>query len=227
MIDDRTDITPDAALAALAAPLFVENDGEGALFLRGLGLHVEINLAEPGTRYNPDGPGILAQPDAMEGIVGYGATREAAALACRDRMLELLRTPAEMFDALAEGAERAATIEWAEAERTNHKDTPLNNEAHWHVIQRGSMQTAAKLVRASLALAAGLDRSKPPPGYGVFEWENDDDDALWVFQLADEAPPDGYRGRRSSDRARVVAWAWEHFDDRRALAERERVKPWG
>lgn len=153
MIDDRTDITPDAALAALAAPLFVENDGEGALFLRGLGLQVEINLAEPGTRYNPDGPGILAQPDAMDGIVGYGATRDAAALACRDRMLELLRTPAEMFDALAEGAERAATIEWAEAERSDHKDTPLNNEAHWHVIQRGTMQTAAKLMRAAQALA--------------------------------------------------------------------------
>lgn len=134
-------------------PITIENDDDGTLYLLGLGLHVELCFAEPGTRYNPDGPGILAQPDAMEGIVGYGATRDAAALACRDRLLELLRTPAEMFDALAEGAERAATIEWTEAERSDHKDTPLNNEAHWHVIQRGTMQTAAKLMRASLALA--------------------------------------------------------------------------
>jgi hypothetical protein len=165
MIDDRTDITPDAALAALAAPLpplFIENDGEGALYLQGLGLRVEINLADPGTRYNPDGPGILAQPDAMEGIVGYGATRDAAALACRDRLLELLRSPAEMFDALAEGAELAATIEWAEAERSEHKGTPLNNEAHWHVIQRETMKTAANLMRAAAALAKlGAPRHDP------------------------------------------------------------------
>lgn len=128
-------------------------DDEGTIYLRGLGLHVELCIAEPGTRYNPDGADILAYPDAMEGIDGRGATREAAAQACCDRMLESLRTPAEMFDALAEGAQRTATIEWAEAERSDHKDTPLNNEAHWHMIQRETMKTAAKLMRAAQALA--------------------------------------------------------------------------
>lgn len=129
-------------------------EDEATIYLRGLGLHVELNFADPGTRYNPDGAGILAQPDAMEGIVGHGATREAAAQACCDRLLELLRSPAEMFDALAAGAERAAGLEWAAAERHEHKDTPLNNEAHWHVIQRSTMQTAATLMRASLKLAS-------------------------------------------------------------------------
>lgn len=136
-------------------PIIFETDpkDEATIYLRGLGLHVELNFADPGTRYNPDGAGILAQPDAMEGIVGHGATREAAAQACCDRLLELLRSPAEMFDALAAGAERAAGLEWAAAERHEHKDTPLNNEAHWHVIQRSTMQTAATLMRASQMLA--------------------------------------------------------------------------
>ena len=55
------------------------------------------------------------------------------------------------------------------------------------------------------------DRSCPPPGYGVFEYEGDDQ-TLWVFQRADEPPPDGYRGRRSTNRDKVIAWAWEHSD---------------
>lgn len=56
-------------------------------------------------------------------------------------------------------------------------------------------------------------RSSPPPGYGVFEFESDDQ-TLWVFQRADEPPPDGYRGRRSTNRDKVIAWAWEHSDAR-------------
>lgn len=56
-----------------------------------------------------------------------------------------------------------------------------------------------------------VDRSSPPPGYGVFEFEGDDQ-TLWVFQRADEPPPDGYRGRRSTNRDKVIAWAWEHSD---------------
>jgi hypothetical protein len=130
----------------------LDKDGE-TIWLRGLGLHVEINIAAPGTRYNPDGDGFLAQPDAMEGIIGRGVTREAAAQACCDRMLALLSTPAEMFDALAAGAERMAKLHWDAAEHEEHKDTPLNNQAHFESIQRRTMQTAAKFVRAAERLA--------------------------------------------------------------------------
>jgi hypothetical protein len=130
----------------------IDPDGE-TVWLRGLGLHVEINFADPGTRYNPDGADILAQPDAMEGIAGRGATREAAAQACCDRMLALLRTPAEMFDALADGAQRTAELRWTAAEHEEHKDTPLNNEAHWDIVQHHTMKTAAQLMRASITLA--------------------------------------------------------------------------
>lgn len=58
-------------------------------------------------------------------------------------------------------------------------------------------------------------RDDPPPGYGVFEHDFDGE-TLWVFQTATEAPPDGYRGRRSVDRGKVIAWAWEHHDARMA-----------
>ena len=86
-------------------------------------------------------------------------------------------------------------------------------------IHNGADLVIETMIR--IPLAESMDRSKPPPGYGVFEHEFDDDTlSLWVFQLATEPPPEGYRGRRSSDRSKVLAWAWEHFDAR-ASAERE------
>ena len=133
--------------------LIVEPDQKEpeTVYLRGLGLHVELCFFPKGHHLNPDEDSILASPDAMPGIFGRGSTREEAALACRDQMLALLRTPAEIFDVMAEGAGRFAELLWHAGAKA-HKDTPLNNEAHWHKVEQCTFQTAAKLMRAAQAL---------------------------------------------------------------------------
>lgn len=71
-------------------PITIEMD-DGTIYLRGLGLHVEINIAEPATRYNPDGPGILAaEALADEFPCNFVTTLQVVALVGAARAREVL-----------------------------------------------------------------------------------------------------------------------------------------
>ena len=201
---------------------------DGSLFFTGVLENLEILVRFPNERLNP-ALTFCAVPDGMEGICGRGETADDAVDALVRRMLELLRSPPDLFDALAAGAQEIGNLHAATSTPGDGDDKDTWNMYATSTAYRSSahlMRASAYLARLDAGGSPVLDRSGPPPGYGVFEYEFDDE-TLWVFQQATEAPPEGYRGRRSADRSKVIAWAWEHFNDRKALAERAAVKPGG
>lgn len=179
MIDDRTDITPDDALAALAAPLPPLHvapwpDAYGTLKLTGL-FTVEIvalrrddaswpgNLtaAEVGALdvvgdignypcYEEARP-VLVHPDGMPGVWGRGASLQEASETLCARMLELLRDLPALFDALRHGSNFFAAVA-RNAQSTDFiaRAKPLMLLFH----DRGyEFEQAATLARAAAALA--------------------------------------------------------------------------
>lgn len=179
MIDDRTDITPDAALAALAVPLPPLHvapwpDAYGTLKLTGL-FTVEIvalrrddaswpaNLteAEVGALdvvgdignypYYEEARPVLVHPDGMPGVWGRGASLQEASEALCARMLELLRDLPALLDALRHGSNFYAAVA-KDRQSTDFvaKARPLMFLFH----DRGyEFEQAAVLARAAQALA--------------------------------------------------------------------------
>lgn len=128
-------------------PLSILRGPDDDLFLTGL-LEVEVSVRLPGDRLNP-AQSFCVCPDGMDGIWGRGTSIEEACDALVVQMLALLRSPIDLFEALARGHEEIGDLHGATSVPGdgNDKDT-------WNMYARAqSYRVAVRLLKAARSLA--------------------------------------------------------------------------